>query len=653
MLFTINKKHTFFILLMLLSVTIVYSQEVYKTQVDSLFQVAKNDTVFNAYEDLSDLISRASGEDGEKIFKYAISRDSTELSRMFLYQGYGRNLGKIGQMDAAIAYRRKGLKLAEKNGIEGMVVYYHNSLAGAYHFKSKLDSATYHLNIAEAIAENNEKNRGWLWNIYYNRGLVQGSLGNLDAAAYYYRLMWENIKNTSNPKQKGFALYTIAYFFTEAGNYPEDQIKFVELLSAHYDNKDPDVPSGHISVQSLFKDEIKKENIAKYKNIVHLSDSLDQINSFYHSTETLVRIYGAENRYEEGIQYLKNAEQKILGVQKPHFLIGIYQALVKNHMDLKDYEGAFYYKNKEVQIRDSILSEKMRKNVANLEVKFEAEKKDRQIAQQALDIQKRNSQKIQLIGGLVALGILLLMTSVFFRKRLRYQKTMTSQKEAIHKQKVIELQQENKLLALNGMIEGQETERIRIAKDLHDSLGGLLSTVKAHFNAVQNEVKMIEELNITQKTNELIDEACTEVRRISHNMIPHALTISGVPGAVEDLVETLQMEGFEVELEIKRFPSEIPKAKQSMLYRLIQEIISNIRKHAHAKSILIQIFGIDDGIGLIIEDDGHGFNYKDAIAKDGVGLKSINSRVKFLDGSIDWDTSIGKGTTITINIPKV
>ena len=170
---------------------------------------------------------------------------------------------------------------------------------------------------------------------------------------------------------------------------------------------------------------------------------------------------------------------------------------------------------------------------------------------------------------------------------------------------------------------------------------------------MQNEVKMIEELNITQKTNELIDEACTEVRRISHNMIPHALTISGVPGAVEDLVETLQMEGFEVELEIKRFPSEIPKAKQSMLYRLIQEIISNIRKHAHAKSILIQIFGIDDGIGLIIEDDGHGFNYKDAIAKDGVGLKSINSRVKFLDGSIDWDTSIGKGTTITINIPKV
>ncbi len=632
---------------------VTYGQERYKIQIDSLIQAAKNDTVFNAYDDLSDLISSASKEEGEKMYAYAISRDNTELTRMYIYQGYGRNLGKIGQMDAALDYRHKGLKLAKKNDLEGQIVYYHNSIAGAHHFKGQLDSATYYLNIAEAIAENSQKSRGWLWNIYYNRALVQGSLGNLDAAAYYYRLMWENIKNTSNPIQRGFALYTIAYFFTEVGKYPEDQIKFVELLSAHYDHKDPDVPSGHISVKSLFKDEIKKENIVKYKNLIHLSDSLDQINSFYHSTETLAKIYVEENRHREGIQYLKNAAYKIEQVQKPHYLIGIYQLLVKNHIDVKDYEGAFYYKNKEVQIRDSILSEKMRKNVVNLEVKFEAEKKDRQIAQQALDIEKRKSQKIQLIGGLVGLGILLLVTSIFFKKRLRYQKTMTFQKEAIHKQKVTELQQENKLLALNGMIEGQETERIRIAKDLHDSLGGLLSTVKAHFNAVQNEVKMIEELNITQKTNELIDEACTEVRRISHNMIPHALTISGVPGAVEDLVETLQIEGYEVDLEIKQFPEEIAKAKQSMLYRLIQEIISNIRKHAHAKSILIQIFGIDEGVGLIIEDDGHGFNYEDAIAKDGVGLKSINSRVKFLDGTIDWDTSIGKGTTITINIPKV
>ena len=293
----------------------------------------------------------------------------------------------------------------------------------------------------------------------------------------------------------------------------------------------------------------------------------------------------------------------------------------------------------------------MQRNIAELEVKFDTEQKERKIAQQDLQIEKEARQKTQILIGLIAVGVLLIVSFVFFRNRLKYQRTIAIQKEAIQQQQIVELQQQNKLLALNSMIEGQEAERLRIAKDLHDSLGGLLSTVKAHFSAIQQEIEQLEKLNITEKTNSLIDEACIEVRRISHNMMPHALSISGLRGAVEDLADNLKEEGFEATLEMKDLP-ELENTREVMIYRLLQEIISNIRKHAEAKTILIQVLPYENGINILVEDNGKGFDYDSAIQKGGLGLKSINSRVQFLDGEIDWNTKPGSGTSITIKIPN-
>ena len=203
---------------------------------------------------------------------------------------------------------------------------------------------------------------------------------------------------------------------------------------------------------------------------------------------------------------------------------------------------------------------------------------------------------------------------------------------------------------MNSMIEGQEAERLRIAKDLHDSLGGLLSTVKAHFTGIRQEQKQLNESSLAIKTNDLIDEACIEVRRISHNMMPHALSISGLQGALQDMSERLSDEGYQTTFEINGVP-ELENTKEVMVYRLMQEIISNIRKHAQAKSIFIQIFGHKKELNITVEDDGTGFDVAKAVEKGGLGLKSIQSRVAYLDGTINWDSQPGQGTTINITIP--
>lgn len=134
-------------------------------------------------------------------------------------------------------------------------------------------------------------------------------------------------------------------------------------------------------------------------------------------------------------------------------------------------------------------------------------------------------------------------------------------------------------------------------------------------------------------------------------MMPHALSISGLKGALEDIAQNLKTEGYEVTLELSKIPADIENTKEVMIYRLVQEIISNIRKHANAKTILLQVLGFNNEINLIVEDNGDGFDYEKAVAKDGLGLKSINSRVDFLDGTIEWDSKPGNGTSISINIP--
>ena len=136
-------------------------------------------------------------------------------------------------------------------------------------------------------------------------------------------------------------------------------------------------------------------------------------------------------------------------------------------------------------------------------------------------------------------------------------------------------------------------------------------------------------------------------------MMPHALSLSGLEGAIEDLAAHLKEQGYGVTLELTNLPKGIEPTKEIMMYRLLQEIISNIRKHAEAKNILIQLVGHQQEINLLVEDDGKGFNFEEAVAKGGLGLKSIASRVAYLDGTIDWDTQPNNGTSLTINIPTI
>ncbi|MFC7358510.1 tetratricopeptide repeat protein [Jejudonia soesokkakensis] len=478
----------------------------------------------------------------------------------------------------------------------------------------------------------------------------------------YYEKSLQLSQAANDKRRSSIALINISNIFQKQGNYSvaiEKLEEAIRLIEAHknVDNKTNVKQQEQIAKINLATAYLEVQNLEKAKDIFsELLNTVDTIKNKYVYNYSLVglgKVNLRENNNEVGTTYLEKAYKSYTANNFEEDRYLIMMDLIDAYNSTNQEEKAlriFYEYN---TIKDSIFNVDKDKNLADMLQKYEAEKKDNEILAQSLTIEKKNKQKNRILIGLIALGILSIIGFLFLRKRHQYKSKLARQKQEIQKQKITDLQQKNKLLAMSSMIKGQEAERLRIAKDLHDSLGGLLSTVKAHFTTIQNKIKQLEDLNITGKTNQLIDEACVEVRRISHNMMPHALSISGLKGAVEDVGAHLTAQGYKTTVEIKNLPSKIETTREVMVYRLIQEIVSNIRKHAEAKSILIQLIGFKNDLNLTIEDDGKGFEYKAAIAKGGLGLKSIDSRVQFLDGTIDWDTQTNRGTSLTITIPVV
>ena len=220
------------------------------------------------------------------------------------------------------------------------------------------------------------------------------------------------------------------------------------------------------------------------------------------------------------------------------------------------------------------------------------------------------------------------------------------QAELEHQIEIDKLQQQSKLDALRAMIDGQEEERKRIAYDLHDQLGGLLTTAKLELS---KSITTEDPENNIQSVVDKIDQACNDVRRIAHNMMPHALMKMGLDSAVGDLVESLNQSGT-VDLTYQNLADvELDAEQKISVYRIIHELISNSIKHADPESILIQLSRHNGTFSLVVEDDGQGFDPK--TVNEGLGLHSLKSRVEYLNGDYTLDSRPGEGTSITVDFP--
>jgi len=389
-----------------------------------------------------------------------------------------------------------------------------------------------------------------------------------------------------------------------------------------------------------------KIDSAKYylKEAYKICNEFGANRQIINTSSSLIGLHLELNEWDEVYPLLLEREKLIEERKSKKWLRTSSQDFTKYYKATGDFKQAFKYQEKYITYNDSILNEKNQFAVKELEEKYENEKNQIVIGKQRNEIENKKTQRnLFLVIGL--LGITFLFHRITKNKQLEKQRTIIKQKE------IEKLKKENTILNLSSMLEGQQIERKRIAQDLHDGLGGLLSSAKYQLEIVKKEVAKLEGMDVFSSTEKLIENAYKEVRRISHDMMPGALEKLGLFAAVEDLADQLnESEKTLVRPQWFTTDHEMNDKTKISLFLIIQEAATNVMKYSQATNLIIQLSRSNNFYQLTIEDNGIGFDYNDE-SKHGIGLKNIKSRVNYLEGEIDILTKPGEGVSIEISIP--
>ncbi|WP_460635271.1 ATP-binding protein [Larkinella harenae] len=305
---------------------------------------------------------------------------------------------------------------------------------------------------------------------------------------------------------------------------------------------------------------------------------------------------------------------------------GDYKKAYESALKTLDFTNQFYYSEQTKSIR---LQE------------LDSQVKTLAVEKKLVEEQNRHQHMINitLASGLI-ISVLGVFALIFGR---RQQKLINHQQTVIAQQQIRDLE----LKSLQAMIEGQESERSRIARDLHDGLGIQLSRIKLFVEAHQEQLP----LSVKEPLNQFLDEACTETRLISSDLRPYALSTFGLIPALEDLVQKLNLVN-ETALTLEHY-GEVPDLGDEasvMIYRVVQELLNNALKHADAQTITVQMMTNDEAVLISVDDDGKGGDFETDSLK-GNGIANIKSRISYLGGQVMWQSEPGKGTSVMISLP--
>ncbi|MCB0790153.1 MAG: tetratricopeptide repeat protein [Flavobacteriales bacterium] len=306
---------------------------------------------------------------------------------------------------------------------------------------------------------------------------------------------------------------------------------------------------------------------------------------------------------------------------------------------------------------DSLDQVRFGERISRLEIQYDTEKKEKRLELTAAELSStrararaRTIQRDALIGfSILALFVLLLIW-----RAARQQRRLRVQEKRLHDQRVDELLKGQELRVLNAAVQAQQEERERIAKDLHDHLGSMLSAIKLQFSAMDDRIAGLAADQRKQYDHlfDLLDKAVTEVRRISHDMARGTIAIFGLRSALHDLAEIVAVPGrLEVELNTFGLEERLAANVELATYRMAQELVSNALKHGGATELSIDVTRGPGRLSLIVSDNGRGFDPR--TATQGLGLANVRSRAAELQGTVQVDTSLGRGTTVSVEVPLV
>ncbi len=355
--------------------------------------------------------------------------------------------------------------------------------------------------------------------------------------------------------------------------------------------------------------------------------------------------------FKKAIQYYDQVVEKVNGKQ----LIFAYDMLKDCYKGLNLFDTALEYSEKSKKLANSILNAESQKQILEVQTKYETEKKEREIEKLKIkNIEINYIRKINrnlLFAALVILVALILLVYSNL-KSFKRKKLLAKQKYTIKTQKLEKLLKEQELDGIDAIIDAQEKERDRIANDLHDNLGSKMATLKLYVEEIAN-IKYNskdESGSLLKKLKELTDETYKAIRTIAHKKNFGAFINKGLIPSIQSIANQISdSHALSVKVINVNVNKHISNTIEIQIFRTIQELLTNCIKHANATEIIIQFSEYDQILSIIVEDNGKGFSKNNT--PFGFGLKNIKKRIDKIGGTMDIDTTLNVGTTITLNIP--
>jgi two-component system, NarL family, sensor kinase len=364
-------------------------------------------------------------------------------------------------------------------------------------------------------------------------------------------------------------------------------------------------------------------------------------------------VYQQKKNYSKARQILLDIIKEGTLTAKINDRAMLYSELAKISEKLNDYKEAYHWLTKYRQTNDSINSDQTKVKINELETKYNNAKNQQKIQvlqseNKQVQLNARNERLYRFILGLGCLFLLLLLVFVLLTARSR--RKLAEQKEINYRQQLSEMEKKQQLKITKAMLEGEELERERVARDLHDGLGGMLSGVKIGLSGWTDTQPAISEDRDLHRIIGQLDTSVTELRRIARNMVPETLLKFGLETALKDLCEFYMREGLRITSEMFGIQKDIAMNVQLNIYRIVQELISNAIKHAHADNLILQCSQNENTIFITFEDNGRGFDMDTLADKTGMGLDNLKNRIAFLQGKFEVHSAPGEGTSIDIEL---
>ncbi|GAA4158298.1 ATP-binding protein [Chryseobacterium ginsenosidimutans] len=599
---------------------------------------------------------------------------------------YRSNL--IKDLDSSIYYINKVKIISEKKGDNFYLSKGYYGLGYCFYLKGEIKKAQRYINTSIPIAV--KSNNFQTLALAYNQlGFIKNNESNYEVAIQLFlkslkiseknglnekSIVLKNLGNlflSQNDSVQALKYYNEDYQFTKEKELIAEQFGSCSNLGIILRKKNPDLAlqyfntalsiakqldhkkwqyDSHINLSILFMSNNKYKDFDK--TISHLNAAKKLIEDIGDSSLYFLYYYNfggyyyKKGQYPEAIDYYLKAEKiaqnPIISLDDKISLMGDLNTVLEKN---GDYEKAYRYQKIYNKLNDSIFSVEKAKNINEIITKYEVDKKNNQI--QLLNQQKElQEKKSKLVIVTSLLFIFILIGFLYFGyKRSQFQKRLRNQENINHQQEKDKLLQEQELKEMSALIKGQEFERNRIAKDLHDGVAGDLAGIKL---LLAKENVDLNNKNL-EKIQENLSDVFREIREISHNLSINNLKEKNLRNLLLDL-ETSYRKRNEFNFDVHIYPEnavdDISEPQKINIYRVLQELLNNISKHAKATEVELSINRHLDDLNIIITDNGVGFS----MDKKGMGLKNIQERLEIISGEINIQSNTNKGTSVLIEL---